>query len=272
MRALLPGLLAILLAHAGAAVAEDAAMVTLETADDSRGWDAVGKLALGDHGFCTGALIAPQLVLTAAHCLYDKETGVQLRPEDIEFQAGFRNGRALAYRSVIRAVAHPDYRYSASLLDNGSTIFLNITGFTARQWNGLASGTANGTWNVGTTANWLIPPSTATTFTNGDAAVFNDAAAGTTSVVVAATVSPSSVTIDNSTLAYDFTGTGAISGTASLVKQGSGAATIATANSYTGATTIAGGQLAVATLAPQLRSPPVDARHNSVAPLNDAAR
>ena len=113
MRALLPGLLAILLAHAGAAVAEDAAMVTLETADDSRGWDAVGKLALGDHGFCTGALIAPQLVLTAAHCLYDKETGVQLRPEDIEFQAGFRNGRALAYRSVIRAVAHPDYRYSA---------------------------------------------------------------------------------------------------------------------------------------------------------------
>ena len=162
--------------------------------------------------------------------------------------------------------------YTASLLDNGSTIFLNITGFTARQWNGLASGTANGTWNVGTTANWLIPPSTATTFTNGDAAVFNDAAAGTTSVVVAATVSPSSVTIDNSTLAYDFTGTGSISGTASLVKQGSGAATIATANSYTGATTIAGGQLAVATLAPQLRSPPVDARHNSVAPLNDAAR
>jgi len=113
MRFLLSGLLTILLALAGTARAEDAAMVTLETADDSRGWDAVGKLALGNHGFCTGALIAPQLVLTAAHCLYDKETGVQLRPEDIEFQAGFRNGRALAYRSVIRAVAHPDYRYSA---------------------------------------------------------------------------------------------------------------------------------------------------------------
>ena len=117
MRLLRPGLLTILLglanAGAGVAWAEDTAMVTLETADDSRGWDAVGKLALGDHGFCTGALIAPQLVLTAAHCLYDKETGVQLHPEDIEFQAGFRNGRALAYRSVIRAVAHPDYRYSA---------------------------------------------------------------------------------------------------------------------------------------------------------------
>lgn len=113
MRLVLPGLLTILLGLAGAARAEDAAMVSLETADDSRGWDAVGKLVLGDHGFCTGALIAPQLVLTAAHCLYDKDTGVQLHPEDIEFQAGFRNGRALAYRRVIRTVAHPDYRYSA---------------------------------------------------------------------------------------------------------------------------------------------------------------
>ena len=96
---------------AGQGAAEDTAMVSLQTSDDSRGWDAVGKLILGDSGFCTGALIAPQLVLTAAHCLYDKTTGVQLRPEEIEFQAGFRNGRALAYRSVARAVAHPDYRY-----------------------------------------------------------------------------------------------------------------------------------------------------------------
>lgn len=87
-------------------------MISLETSDDARGWDAVGKLKLGDNGFCTGALIAPQLVLTAAHCLYDKTTGVQLRPEEIEFQAGFRNGRALAYRTVARAVAHPDYRYT----------------------------------------------------------------------------------------------------------------------------------------------------------------
>ncbi len=105
-------MLALALALSLAARAEDAAMVSLETADDSRGWDAVGKLVLGDNGFCTGALIAPQLVLTAAHCLYDKTTGVQLRPDQIEFQAGFRNGRALAYRSVARAVAHPDYRNS----------------------------------------------------------------------------------------------------------------------------------------------------------------
>ena len=111
MRHLFPGLLAAALAFAGMAPAQDAAMVSLQTADDSRGWDAVGKLMLGDRGFCTGALIEPQLVLTAAHCLYDKTTGVQMKAEDIQFFAGWRNGRAVAYRTVSRTVTHPDYRF-----------------------------------------------------------------------------------------------------------------------------------------------------------------
>ncbi len=113
MRHLIPGLIALTLFLSGQGLAQDAAMVSLQTADDSRGWDAVGKLILGENGFCTGALIAPQLVLTAAHCLYDKTTGVQMQPGDIQFYAGWRNGRAVAYRSVSRAVTHPDYRYSA---------------------------------------------------------------------------------------------------------------------------------------------------------------
>ena len=114
MRHLFPALLAALLAFAGTARAQDGGLLKLETADDSRGWDAVGKLVLGQRGFCTGALIEPQLVLTAAHCLYDKQTGVQMQPGEIEFQAGWRNGRAVAYRTVSRAVTHPDYRYNGN--------------------------------------------------------------------------------------------------------------------------------------------------------------
>ncbi len=89
----------------------DGPLKRLETGDDSRGWDAVGRLDLGQRGFCTGAMIAPHLVLTAAHCLFDKETGARIPIAGMEFRAGWRNGRAAAYRGVKRAVAHPEYVY-----------------------------------------------------------------------------------------------------------------------------------------------------------------
>ena len=49
---------------------DDTPLVLLQTSDDGRGWAGVGKLMLGTRGFCTGALIATDLVLTAGHCVY----------------------------------------------------------------------------------------------------------------------------------------------------------------------------------------------------------
>ena len=94
------------------AVAQESALRSLQTGDDTRGWEAVGRINMGARGFCTGALIAADLVLTAAHCLFDKETGARVQAADIEFLAGWRNGRAVAYRGVRHAVAHPDYVYA----------------------------------------------------------------------------------------------------------------------------------------------------------------
>lgn len=102
-----------LLAVTAAPAMADQPLVKLQTLNDNRGWEAVGKLVLGDRGFCTGALIAPQLVLTAAHCLFDKESGARIDPVQIKFLAGWRNNRAEAYRGVKQAVAHPDYVYGA---------------------------------------------------------------------------------------------------------------------------------------------------------------
>ncbi len=68
------------------------------TGDDSRGWQAVGRLNMGANSFCTGALIAPDLVLTAAHCMFDRKRGARMRDDEIEFLADWRGGRAAAYR------------------------------------------------------------------------------------------------------------------------------------------------------------------------------
>jgi len=100
-----------LAAVSGPALAEDTGLVPLRTLDDSRGWEAVGRLDIGGRAFCTGTLVGVDLVLTAAHCLYDRETGERVDAGEIEFLAGFRNGQAIAYRGVSRAVLHPGYAY-----------------------------------------------------------------------------------------------------------------------------------------------------------------
>ena len=133
----------------------------------------------------------------------------------------------------------------AVLVNNtgNSSVDLNVLANDQITWNGNVVG---GVWDTNNTANWKWNGSS-TTYQQppvpGDGVLFDDTATGTTAVVLNQTVTPLVVVFNNSISNYTVSGSGAISGTNSLIKNGTNSVTLSTANTYTGTTTINAGTL-----------------------------
>lgn len=101
-------LIALLLLAGVATAQENTGLVELITREELRGFEPVGRVDIQNGGFCTGALIAADLVLTAGHCVMNPDGPVPA--ERITFRAGLAYGSALLEARVQRTIVDGTYR------------------------------------------------------------------------------------------------------------------------------------------------------------------
>lgn len=106
-------------------LAQNSGLERLTRPDQVISWKAVGRVDLGGAGFCTGTLIAADLVLTAAHCLFD-DSGQPQDVTQITFRAGLADGQSIAESAVVRAAAHAEYVPSVGGRSNGQQILRDV--------------------------------------------------------------------------------------------------------------------------------------------------
>lgn len=97
------------------------------------------------------------------------------------------------------------------------------------------TGSPNGNWDIGTTTNWAGGLTYTQPGGQGLYVQFNDTAPGTTNVNLTTTLNPKGVIVNNNNLNYSFGGSGNITGTGSMLKEGTAKLTVTNSNnSFTG--------------------------------------
>jgi autotransporter-associated beta strand protein len=142
-------------------------------------------------------------------------------------------------------------RTIATLVNNvaNTSVDLNVTGADFPVWTGAVSSQ----WSTATIANpknWRESNSgNNTDFLNGDRVVFDDTGTRNDIDVSVSDVSVTNITFNHAVRSYSITGSKSIIGTGSLLKLGNGTLTISNVNSFSGAVSISGGVISIATIA-----------------------
>ena len=74
-------------------------------------WQAIGQILTADLFACTGVLISPKHVLTAAHCIWNKQTNTLMPTDYIRFETGYHRETYLAVRAVKRINLPAQYQF-----------------------------------------------------------------------------------------------------------------------------------------------------------------
>jgi prepilin-type processing-associated H-X9-DG protein/prepilin-type N-terminal cleavage/methylation domain-containing protein len=189
---------------------------------------------------------------TAGGDAFDLSTLAALPAAQTLEQEGFLNLNDIQYVRIVDVVD------GTSTDSNGNIIYCPGSGadvdsiavisgvLPSLTWNnnGGASPSDGKIWDIGTNNNWNNG-TIATTYSDGTPVTFNDNNNNNYAVTLNTSVSPGSVIVNNSLGNYTISGGGAIGGTGSLTKAGTGALTLSTVNTYSGGTIVSAGTLVI---------------------------
>jgi protease YdgD len=84
-------------------------------------WSAIGRINTETGGHCTGVMVGPSLVMTAAHCLYDKPNRRYVPQNRVHFVAGYRDGDYVAHTIARRYVLPDEFSATGPKLAENAT-------------------------------------------------------------------------------------------------------------------------------------------------------
>ncbi|MBX9634594.1 MAG: trypsin-like serine protease [Magnetospirillum sp.] len=76
-------------------------------------WSAMGRLNNGIGGHCSGMLVGPKLLATAAHCLWNQRTRAVIPVTSLTFVAGYDRGTYLKASKVARMHPSPAWNFAS---------------------------------------------------------------------------------------------------------------------------------------------------------------
>jgi protease YdgD len=89
--------------------AADAGSARLPVGNAAAPWTALGRVQTELGTRCTGFLIAPRVVMTAAHCLFRRVTGHYVQPSSVHFLWRYEDGAFADHARVVAFAVAPGY-------------------------------------------------------------------------------------------------------------------------------------------------------------------